>query len=339
LSSLSIYVKDGEVYLNGYLPHENDLARIESTIYSVVGVLEVHNHLQTNDSILADIWDALWKEDTLRSLDLGSLSIHVKGGEVYLYGHIARENNLTLILNIAHSIEGVVAVHNNLVSDHDLTIQVAQALARDERTRPLILPVKCSHGWISLGGEMPTQELQQVAEKVTIGVPGVRGVVSLPRVAGQSPDKPRRTMQPRIGAIVYGKNGAVGIITQVVIQPDHLLVTHIVIRSSETRDGNEVARETVVPLKAIDLVKQEGVFLMRNGPWLDAYPVLDPDDYPLAPFTWKAPYPYTAGNVLWSLREILDVAGQPGSEPETEAQVEVEEPPKQVLAQAGLLSE
>ena len=93
LSGLSIKVENGEVYLDGYLKEENQ-PLVESTIHSVVGVVEVHNHLRTNDGILADIWDALWKEDTIRSLDLGSLSIDVKDGEVYLNGHLAQENNL-----------------------------------------------------------------------------------------------------------------------------------------------------------------------------------------------------------------------------------------------------
>ena len=234
LGGLSIKVQNGEVYLDGYLKEENQ-PLVESTIHSVVGVVEVHNHLRTNDGILADIWDALWKEDTIRSLDLDSLSIDVKDGEVYLNGHLAQENNLLLIESIARSVAGVVAVHNYLVIDRDLIIQVAQALARDERTRPFILPVNAIHGWIHLGGEVPTCELQQVAEKVAGGVSGVRGVITLPRVTGENPTIPHRAVQPRIGAVVYGKDGEVGVVTQVVIQPDDRLVTHVVVRSNETQ--------------------------------------------------------------------------------------------------------
>jgi hypothetical protein len=92
----------------------------------------------------------------------------------------------------------------------------------------------------------------------------------------------------------------------VVIQPYNRLVTHVVVRSNEIRDGNLAARETVIPLEASDLVKNESIILQRNGPSLNAYPALDPDEYPLAESTWKAPYPYTAGEVRWSLREILE---------------------------------
>ncbi len=39
---------------------------------------DTKQHNQTNDGILADIWDALRKQAAIRSLDLGSLSIKVE---------------------------------------------------------------------------------------------------------------------------------------------------------------------------------------------------------------------------------------------------------------------
>jgi osmotically-inducible protein OsmY len=289
--------------LDGYLKEENQ-PLVESTIHSVVGVVEVHNRLRTDDGILVDIWDALWKEDAIRSLDLGSLSIEVKDGEAYLNGHLAQETDLLRIERIAQSVAGIVAVHNYLVTDRELIIQVAQALARDERTRPYTLPVNTSHGWIYLGGEVPTRDLQHVAEKVAGGVSRVRGVVGLPRVTGESPTPLKPAVQPRIGAVVYGRNREEGVITQVVIQPEDRLVTHIVVRSKELTDGNLVARETVIPLEASDLVKNESIILQRNGSSLNTYPALDAEEYPLAGSAWQAPYPYTAGEVRWSLRQL-----------------------------------
>jgi osmotically-inducible protein OsmY len=311
LGSFSIEVKGGEVYLNGYLPQDDCLPLIESTIYSVVGVLAVHNQLRTNDGLLADIWDALRQEDAIRSLDLNSLSIEVKDGEAYLNGHLSEKNNLLLVESVAHSIPGVVAVHNNLVADYDLTIQVAQALARDDRLHNFILPVNTCHGWIYLGGEVPTRELQHIVEEVAGKVPGVRGVITLPVVAGESPTPPKRALQPCIGAVVYGRDGEVGVVTQVVIRHQDRLVTHVVVRFNEIKDTNLVAQACVVPVTAIDLVKNGSLFLQRNGPSLNVYPALDPDDYPLAPFTWKAPYPYTAGEVLWSLKQLYEVPDTP----------------------------
>jgi osmotically-inducible protein OsmY len=335
LDGLSIKVELGEVYLEGYIKEENQ-PLVESTIHSVLGVVEIHNRLRTDDGILADIWDTLWKVDTLRSLDLGGLSIEVKGGEVYLYGCLAQENNLLQIESIAQSVVGVVAVHNYLVFDRDLIIRVAQALANDERTRPYILPVDAFHGWIHVGGEVPTRELQQVAEEVAGEVSGVRGVTILPRIAGENPTIPHRPVQPRIGAFVYGRNREEGVVTQVVIRPDDRLVTHVVVRSNEIRDIDLVAHEFVVPVKDIDLVNNESILLVRNGPSFSTYPAYDPDEYPLTPFTWKAPYPYTAGEVRCSLREILELDSRPGHKHEMKPWAEVQGAPYRAMVHAGI---
>lgn len=93
-------------------------------------------------------------------------------------------------------------------------------------------------------------------------------------------------------------------VAQVVVQPEDRLVTHVVVRSNEIKDGKLVARETVIPLEPSDLVKNESIILQQRGPSLKAFPALDPDEFPLAPFTWQAPYPYTAGEVRWSLRQL-----------------------------------
>ncbi len=297
--------------------------------------MEVHNHLRTNDGILAEIWNALAKEDSIRSLDLGSLSIDGKDGEVFLYGHVAKENNLPRIENIARSVAGVVAVHSHLILDRDLIIQVVQALANDERTRPYILPVDAFHGWIHIGGEVPTRELQHMAEKVAAEVSGARGVIALPRVTGESQNMPQPPVQPRIGAAVYGENGEEGIVTQVVIQPEDRLVTHVVVRSNEIKDINLVSHENIVPVNAIDLVNEESLFLVRSAPPLKTYPSFDPDGYPLALFTWKAPYPYTAGEVIWSLREIMEAGSQQVSRLEIKPGEEIESAPERAMAHAS----
>ena len=182
---------------------------------------------------------------------------------------------------------------------------------------------------------MPTRELQHVAEEVAAGVASVRGVITLPRVTGESPALPHHAVQPRIGAVVYGKDGEVGVVTQVVIQPDDRLVTHVVVRSNELRDINLLARENVVPVKDINLVNDESILLMRKGVSLSAYPALDPDEYPLALFTWKVPYPYTAGEVVWSLREILDAGSRPGSRTEINPGAEIQRVPEMVMVQAS----
>ncbi len=272
------------------------------------------------EAILADIWDALWRVDTIRSTDLSSISIAVRDGTVTLAGHIIKDYHRRLLEEIVRSVPGVEAVQNEVVVDRDLVVQVAQALARDERTRPFHLLVSASRGWVSLDGVVPTRQVQLAAEEVAGRLPAVRGVVGLPRVAGESPEAPRRPIQPRIGSTVYVRNGPVGQVSQVVIHPANRLVTHAVVRAGEPGSAGAARPEVVVPAEAIALVKPESLFLQRNGPPLEAYPALDADHFPLAPSSWKAPYPYLAGEVRWPARQALAREGQPQAEPVAESE-------------------
>jgi hypothetical protein len=131
----------------------------------------------------------------------------------------------------------VAAVQNKLVSDSDLISEVAQALAKDKRTRPYILRVGSFHGWVSLNGEVPTQEAQSVSEEITGRVSSVRGVISLPSLPGESAGPQRRAVQPLIGAKVYGEKGPTGVMTEVVLNPRSRLASHVVISADYEVEG------------------------------------------------------------------------------------------------------
>lgn len=268
---------------------------------------------RSDHDIQAEIYEVIWKHEAIRSVDADSFSALVGDGIVCLMGHLSKAHNRKLIEDIVHSVPGVVAVNNKLVVDDELTLQVAQALGRDIRTRPFILPVGCSHGWVRLGGEVPTRELQLVAEEVAAGVPSVRGVVMLPNVTGEKPSVEQCAFQPQLKARVYDGNGYAGIATQVVIQPRNRLVTHVVVSTSEFTDDGIVSNEHVVPADAIEWVSQGSIFLRRNALPLNAFPVFEPADYPLAPPNWQPPYPYTAGIVRWSLEEREETLNRSGS--------------------------
>lgn len=107
-------------------------------------------HDRTDDEIHEEIWNAIWSQSQIRSLDVSSFSVLVKDGTVTLVDHLSMDDNLQLIERLCWSVSGVVAVKNLLVLDHDLQLEVAQALAKDERTRPFVFPVGCSHGWVSI---------------------------------------------------------------------------------------------------------------------------------------------------------------------------------------------
>ncbi|HVN54780.1 MAG TPA: BON domain-containing protein [Anaerolineaceae bacterium] len=253
-----------------------------------------------DERILEGIRKAFQKEDAIRSIDLQDISVTVEDGHIFLNGHVANDLNFHRMEDIARSIIGVVVVHNHLVADHGLSQKVAQSLAKDERLQPLSLPVLSTHGWISLSGEVPTPELQHAAEAAAARVPMVRGVVKLPKVIGEAEEAPRLVLQPPIGARVCGENGHQGVVYQVIIRPQNRLVTHAVVRVSQTNDGRQIARNLLVPLDAMDVVGEEEIILKREAPALNEFRIFIPGDYPIAPLTWMPPYPYQVGKVRWT---------------------------------------
>ncbi len=255
----------------------------------------------TDELILNDIWRALWKNNLVRSTDIRHISVDVQRGRVTLTGHLSKENNRRRIEHIVRQVPGVTEIENCLVPDYDLTIRVAQALYRDERTRPYILPVGASHGWVRVDGEVPSRELQRIVEEVAAQTPQVRGVISLPRVPGEDDNPVRRRLQPQIGAQVYDRTGMAGTVSQVIINPRSRLVTHFAVHvRSGFLDGKFISGEYLVPVEAIDRVNEESVFLHRSGSPVHAYPAFDSEAYPLAPSSWQPPYPYRPGSVRWA---------------------------------------
>jgi osmotically-inducible protein OsmY len=249
--------------------------------------------------ILAEIWKAARQHDGIRALDIDSFSVAVKDGVVSLRGHLSRKSHRELIEEIVCSLPGVNAVRNDLVVDSELTIQVAENLSQDERTRSFIFPVGSAHGWVRLGGVVPRRELQMTAERIAAQVPFVRGVLSRPRLVGKNPETERRPIQPQIQARVFDYNRQEGAVTQVVIQPRDRLVTHVVVSASGFHAGKFLFYEYLVPVEAMEVVNQESIFLKRNGPPLDAFPAFEASEYPRVPSDWQPPYPYTAETVRW----------------------------------------
>ncbi len=265
---------------------------------------DIENTARPDKSIQAEIWDALWNEDLVRLLDMNNLMVQVKDGEVTLKGHLARKNNSSLIERVVRPVPGVTAIHNYLVSDDTLRIQVAQALFQDSRTRHLIIPVGVDHGWVRLGGEVPTCEIQFIAEEIAGQVPAVRGIIALPRVAGEKSWILRAAVQPRIGSLVYDKDGGIGHVSQVVIQPHNRLVTDVVVDTEESTGEQVIKHRWIVPVQRFHLVTKDSLLLKRDGPPLSMYPACSPDDYGPAPAGWTPPYPYAADEVCWPSGQI-----------------------------------
>lgn len=263
-----------------------------------VSIKQIH---RPDEEILEDIWQAVRKEETIRVIDSHDISVDVESGQVCLSGHVTKDNNNHRIEEIAWSIPGVVAVHNHLVTDHDLSIQVAEALGNNRHTRPFVLLVSCFHGWVGLGGTVPNRDIQHVAEAAAASVPAVRGVILLPDIMGEEATPALDAVQPGIGVRVYGADETDGTVSQVVINPQNRLVTHAIVRViyKHTSDGRQAWHDFLVPVDSMQVVDAGGVFLRRETNGISQFTIFDHANYPFAPLTWQPPYPYAVGSVRW----------------------------------------
>jgi osmotically-inducible protein OsmY len=254
---------------------------------------------RADEEILEEIWQALWQEESIRVMDSQNISVDVERGQVCLAGHVSKSLHQQRIEEIAWSILGAAAVHNHLVSDHDLSLQVAQALGDDERTRSFVLPVCCDHGWVKLGGRVPNRNIQCAAEATAASVPAGRGVILLPDIMGEQADPARDAVQPGIGVRVYGENENEWTVYQVVISPQNRLVTDVIVRVKQASDDRHAWCDYLVPVEALQVVDSGGIFFSHKTNGIRQFPVFKPALYPFAPLTWQPPYPYAVGSVRW----------------------------------------
>jgi hypothetical protein len=106
------------------------------------------------------------------------------------------------------------------VTDDEVVIAVAQALARDERTRGSRLFVSAKHGVVVLNGRIDTAETRAAAEEVAAIVPSVRGALNYIDEPGVVPTDPY-VWQPRPSQEVYAKDLFLGHVEWVIINPRH----------------------------------------------------------------------------------------------------------------------
>lgn len=267
--------------------------------------------LRSDAAIEAEIWAGILKNRRLGEKYREHVAVESEHGLVRLRGHVNKVWHSALIADIAGRVEGVALVKNTLVADEHLCEQVIAALLQDERTAPYIFVVRCSFGWVQLGGVVPSEEIARTAERVAGFVPAVRGILSLPGVfgapllgeGGQAVDSGpvRRALQPLPAAVVYQDDGvgqpeAVGAVSQIIIDPCSRLVSAIAVRLT----GGEEDSVHLVPMTAVEAANGQNVWL-KEGETAAAYPPFDRARFPLPPAGWRPPFPYEPGSVRWSM--------------------------------------
>ena len=256
-------------------------------------------NMRSDAAIEQDIWSRLWQEDTIRSLDFHSILVEVENGHALICGHVGKDFHRRRMEEIIASVPGVSAISNCIVSDHELAVNIAQALSRDERTRTYFLNVSANHGWVTLMGEVPTIDAFEAVEEVLSRVPDVRGILNLPVVSGLPDPGTRLAVQPDIGARVYDWAGLVGRVTGVVINPLDRLITHFIVRTSGEEAGQRISAQYVLPVATIEVINKENIILTKDVQRISVYPQLELEEFPLAAEDWKPPFPYKLGQVHW----------------------------------------
>ena len=265
--------------------------------------------------------EAVLAEPVLRDLlTYRRVSVEVQSGVVTLRGHAPTASRRRMLEHIARSVPGSQAVHNHILADDALDSQVAQALAGDPRTRPEIILVHTSRGYVYLSGTVTEESVRTAAEEVTASVSGVRGIVNGIRVRGERsiPNRPR-LLQPIVGGPVYSSdNVRLGSVERVVIDPRSRRLTAVIVagafpdpvRSQPDAFPDEwpkQRRTVILPVQHIAKATAGGTFL--NVTALKAAGEADVQtDASLRPAgAWQPPFPYRVEDVL--------LAGGPAATP------------------------
>ena len=251
---------------------------------------------------------ALWNDDVLRSVDLPVVEVAVEDETLTLRGHVVSPEHRMRAERAVRQVPGVHAVHNALVTNAELEMAVAQALARDPRTQHQPIRVRAFQGTVELLGTLASAQVRLAAEEVAASLPSVRSVVThlngvdtlgfAGRTAG-SPTTP--LILPRIGTGVHATDGELGRLRLVVIDPHSRQVTHLVVADcfpqnravAPMPDAALPGKSLVVPASAVERVTHSGIFLRVNLFQARRFSVYQDGDYRKPDSGWQPPLEYS----------------------------------------------
>jgi osmotically-inducible protein OsmY/sporulation protein YlmC with PRC-barrel domain len=265
---------------------------------------------QTDRAIALDVDQALRADEVVRRLDYRSIDVTISAGVVLLHGHATTPVSRARAERAAQDVRGVLAVTNQIVTDGEIQIAVAQALAGDERTRGQRLYTHVQRGVVSVSGEVSGAIARTAVEAVAGSVPQVRAVINFVKGAdGTGAAEDLRALFPRIGQEVYTAETRLGQVEHVIIHPRHRRVTALVVHGwmADTQSATAERaidppprreRRLVVPTRAVRDVTAAAVLLHISNDAALRHTDLDPAAYVPPAVDWQQPYPYTPAEVL-----------------------------------------
>lgn len=128
-------------------------------------------------ALIVEARDALFNYPRLR-IDLRGVQVLAADGELWLCGHISSDLNKRVAEDQVRDIQGVAAVHNELITDTDLASEIANALAADPRTRGQYIGIYPDLGEVTLRGAVNAAAARDAATAIADAVPGVERVIN-----------------------------------------------------------------------------------------------------------------------------------------------------------------
>jgi osmotically-inducible protein OsmY len=137
--------------------------------------------VRADDELREDVYHRL-RDCQLVSLDLPGIAIHARDGVVWLRGHVSSDGKRRRADEVLWGLDGLLELHNELVTDTALAAAVAMALAYDPRTARQRIGVYPYLGVMRLRGIVQTATAHADAWEIAAAVPLVRQVVNELRV-------------------------------------------------------------------------------------------------------------------------------------------------------------
>lgn len=126
---------------------------------------------RSDTDLLNEAHDALWNYPRLR-IDMRAVEMRAVDGEIWLRGHVSSTLNQRVASDLLLNIPGLTEIHNDLIADNDLAVQIARALSKDPRTHGQLIGVYPNLGRVFLRGRAHTPEAAQVATQIAVAAGG-----------------------------------------------------------------------------------------------------------------------------------------------------------------------
>jgi len=274
--------------------------------------LEGLSGYRPDSALAAEVDRALWNDDVLRQSDYHEINVAVSNGVVILNGYVMTGSIKARAEQAARKVPNVLGVENHLIPDEQVVIAVAQALARDARTREQRVYVSARNGFISLNGKVSSAAVRAAVEECAASVPVVRGVLNHVRAPGVArDDAEQRALQPHIGTEIYASDSRLGQVERAIISPHNRRVTAIVAHGQFPKLAHSdpsvlpvemlhAAREwhRVIPISAVSDVNASGVLLRISSVEAARLADFDPARFVTPGANWQLPYPYHFADVM-----------------------------------------